>query len=116
MARTRRSLDERGEGAQVLAALRTGKMASWQHERLLAIKWGLEGGGHLGAGGRPPGPGALVYSTLVRPISLPRAGQLAAARPGPGPSEPFKPRAPSPPAPATQSRPFSARGRRPSVA
>ena len=44
MARTRRSLDERGEGAQVLAALRTGKMASWQHERLLAIKWGLEGG------------------------------------------------------------------------
>ena len=44
MARTRRSFDERGEGAQVLAALRTGKMASWQHERLLAIKWGLEGG------------------------------------------------------------------------
>jgi transposase len=44
MARTRRSLNERGEGAQVLKALRSGKLASWQHERLLAIKWGLEGG------------------------------------------------------------------------
>ncbi|MBV9489224.1 MAG: helix-turn-helix domain-containing protein [Verrucomicrobia bacterium] len=44
MARTRRSLDARGEGAQVLAALRSGKMAGWQHEGLLALKWGLEGG------------------------------------------------------------------------
>ena len=44
MARTRRSLDARGEGAQVLAGLRSGKMAAWQHERLLAVKWGLEGG------------------------------------------------------------------------
>jgi transposase len=43
MARTRRALDERGAGPQVLAALRTGKTAGWQHERLLAIKWGLEG-------------------------------------------------------------------------
>jgi transposase len=44
MARTRRWLDARGEGAQVLAALRSGNLTSWQHERLLAIKWGLEGG------------------------------------------------------------------------
>jgi transposase len=43
MARTRRTLDERGEAAHVLAALKAGKTAGWQHERLLAIKWGLEG-------------------------------------------------------------------------
>jgi ubiquinone biosynthesis protein Coq4 len=43
MARRRRTLDERGEAAQVLAALKAGKRAGWQHERLLAIQWGLEG-------------------------------------------------------------------------
>ncbi|MBV9489018.1 MAG: hypothetical protein JO069_04740, partial [Verrucomicrobia bacterium] len=43
MARTRRTLDARGEAARVLAALRTGRLTGWPHERLLAIKWGLEG-------------------------------------------------------------------------
>ena len=42
MARTRRNLDEQGEGETLLERLRR-QRAGWQRERLLAVKWGLEG-------------------------------------------------------------------------
>jgi transposase len=42
MARTRRNLDEQGEGEQLLERLRR-QRAGWQRERLLAVRWGLEG-------------------------------------------------------------------------
>ena len=42
MARTRRKLDEQGDGKALLARLRR-QRAGWQRERLLAVKWGLEG-------------------------------------------------------------------------
>jgi transposase len=42
MARTRRKLDEQGQGQPLLERLR-GQRAGWQRERLLAVKWGLEG-------------------------------------------------------------------------
>jgi putative transposase len=42
MARTRRTLDEQGQSEQLLERLH-GQRAGWQRERLLAVKWGLEG-------------------------------------------------------------------------
>src|SRR3954447_24952996 len=42
MARTRRNLDEQGEGEQLLERLHR-QRAGWQRERLLAVRWGLEG-------------------------------------------------------------------------
>jgi hypothetical protein len=61
MARTRRKRDERGEGQQLLERLRAG----WQRERLLAVKWGLEGELTLEEIAAQLGPGPVEHPAVI---------------------------------------------------
>jgi transposase len=116
MARTRRTLDERGEAAHVLAALKAGKTAGWQHERLLAIKWGLEGEVSLEQVAERLG---RARSCIQRWYDRFRHGGLQGLvrrDKAPGRQSRLSPRTQGPTAPKASSRPLSARGRRQSVA